>query len=79
MPPAAAFYALPQIDLPPGRTDYDYVRGLLQETGILCVHGSGFGMDPAAGYLRIIFLAAPDRLNTYFDQIEGFTATFGSA
>ena len=79
VPPAAAFYALPQIDLPPGRTDYDYVRGLLQETGILCVHGSGFGMDPAAGYLRIIFLAAPDRLNTYFDQIEGFTATFRSA
>ena len=79
VPPAAAFYALPQIDLPPGRTDYDYVRGLLQETGILCVHGSGFGMDPAAGFLRIIFLAAPDRLNTYFDHIEGFTATFRSA
>ena len=78
VPPAAAFYALPQIDLPPGRTDYDYVRGLLQETGILCVHGSGFGMDPAAGFLRIIFLAAPDRLNTYFDHIEGFTATFRS-
>ena len=79
VPPAAAFYALPQIDLPPGRTDYDYVRGLLRETGILCVHGSGFGMDPAAGFLRIIFLAAPDRLNTYFDHIEGFTATFRSA
>ena len=79
VPPAAAFYALPQIDLPPGRTDHDYVRGLLQETGILCVHGSGFGMDPAAGYLRIIFLAAPDRLSSYFDQIEGFTANFRSA
>ena len=79
VPPAAAFYALPQIDLPPGRTDYDYVRGLLRETGILCVHGSGFGMDRAAGYLRIIFLAAPDRLNSYFDQIESFTANFRSA
>ena len=78
VPPAAAFYALPQIDLPPGRTDYDYVRGLLRETGILCVHGSGFGMDRAAGYLRIIFLAAPDRLNSYFDQIESFTANFRS-
>ncbi len=79
VPPAAAFYALPHVDLPPGRTDFDYVRGLLRETGILCVHGSGFGMDPAAGYLRIIFLAAPDQLNAYFDQIEDFTATFRAA
>ena len=78
-PPAAAFYALPQIDLPPGRTDFDFVRGLLQETGILCVHGSGFGMDPAAGYVRIIFLADPVRLSAYYDQIEAFIAMFRSA
>ena len=78
-PPAAAFYALPQVDLPPGRTDYDFVLGLLRATGILCVHGSGFGMDPAAGYLRIIFLDEPARLSTYYDQIEAFLAEFRSA
>lgn len=79
VPPAAAFYALPRFELPPGRTDFDFVRGLLRETGILCVHGSGFGMDPSEGYVRIIFLADPDRLGTYYDQIEAFTAAFRSA
>lgn len=79
VPPQAAFYALPQIDLPRGRTDFDYVTGLLRETGILCVHGSGFGMDPEAGYVRIIFLANPAQLSTFYDEIEAFTATFRSA
>lgn len=79
VPPAAAFYALPRFELPPGRTDFDFVRGLLRETGILCVHGSGFGMDPSEGYVRIIFLADPDRLDTYFNQIEAFTAAYCSA
>ena len=78
-PPAAAFYALPRFALPPGLTDFDFVKGLLRETGILCVHGSGFGMDPAAGYVRIIFLADPDRLDAYYDEIEAFAAVFCSA
>ena len=37
---------LPSVALPPGKTDEDYVLALLRETGILCVHGSGFGMRP---------------------------------
>lgn len=76
VPPAAAFYALPQVDLPPGRTDRDYVRGLLHETGILCVYGSGFGTEPADGFFRIVFLDSPANLSGYFDAIESFTATF---
>ena len=56
---AAAFYAMPQVTLPPGRTDEHYVLSLLRETGILCVYGSGFGMAPEAGTFRIVFLAQP--------------------
>lgn len=74
--PAAAFYVLPRVDLPPGRTDLDFVRGLLRRTGVLCVHGSGFGTDPADGFFRIVFLASPPELNAYFDAIETFTAAF---
>ena len=48
--PAAAFYAMPKIALPPGRSDEDYVLSLLRATGILCVYGSGFGMPAADGY-----------------------------
>ena len=57
--PRAAFYAMPSVSLPPGRTDEDYVLALLRETGILCVYGSGFGMPPEQGTFRIVFLAEP--------------------
>ena len=40
-----------------GRTDEDYVLGLLRATGILCVYGSGFGMPPEQGTFRIVYLA----------------------
>ena len=76
VPPAAAFYAMPQVELPPGRTDQDFVRGLLHETGILCVYGSGFGTEPGDGFFRIVFLASPSKLNAYFDDIETFTSAF---
>ena len=74
--PRAAFYVMPQIDLPPGRTDEDFVLGLLRETGILCVYGSGFGTQPAQGFLRIVFLAPPDELSAIYDDFGAFTARF---
>ena len=46
--PTAAFYAMPRVALPPGRTDEHYVKALLHATGVLCVYGSGFGL-PAGG------------------------------
>ena len=74
--PAAAFYAMPKVDLPPGRTDEDFVLGLLHQTGILCVYGSGFGTNPTDGFFRIVFLASPAELENYCDAIEAFTASF---
>jgi len=74
--PRAAFYAMPQVVLPPGRTDADYVLALLRATGILCVHGSGFGMPAEDGYFRLVFLASPEELDTIFDQMAIHTAEF---
>ena len=74
--PTAAFYAMPKVSLPPGRTDQDYVIGLLRATGILCVHGSGFGAPPTDGFFRIVFLASPDDLRDIYAQMTEFTATF---
>jgi alanine-synthesizing transaminase len=74
--PRAAFYAMPQVDLPPGRTDEDYILGLLRTTGNLCVYGSGFGMPAEDGYFRIVFLAAPEILNTIYDEMAEFTRDF---
>jgi len=76
VPPAAAFYAMPKVDLPDGRTDEEFVLGLLHQTGILCVYGSGFGTDPGDGFFRMVFLASPDKLDNYCDAIAEFTADF---
>jgi alanine-synthesizing transaminase len=71
--PHAAFYVMPCVSLPPGRTDEDFVLSLLRETGILCVHGSGFGMPPDRGCFRIVYLADPTVLAGVYADIAAFT------
>jgi aspartate/methionine/tyrosine aminotransferase len=74
--PRAAFYVMPQVALPPGTTDEDYILGLLRATGILCVYGSGFGLPAADGFFRVVFLADPDELAAIYDDLAAFTAEF---
>jgi alanine-synthesizing transaminase len=74
--PSAAFYAMPQVALPPGRTDEDFVLGLLRSKGLLCVHGSGFGMDKGGGFFRIVFLPPINELSAAYDDIAAFTPEF---
>jgi alanine-synthesizing transaminase len=74
--PRAAFYAMPRVALPPGKTDQDYVLGLLRATGILCVYGSGFGLPADDGFLRVVFLASPDELSAIYDDMAAFTTSF---
>jgi alanine-synthesizing transaminase len=77
--PQGAFYAMPAVDLPPGKTDEDFVLGLLRETGVLVVYGSGFGADPADGTFRVVFLASLEELSGIYDDIAAFTARFRGA
>jgi len=74
--PRAAFYAMPRVALPPGTTDQDYVLGLLRETGILCVYGSGFGLPADQGFLRVVFLASLDELSAIYDDMAAYTTAF---
>jgi len=74
--PAGAFYAMPKLALPPGRTDEDYVLALLRETGVLCVYGSGFGTRPQDGFFRVVFLASPAELAEIYDTMAQFTAQY---
>jgi alanine-synthesizing transaminase len=74
--PTAGFYAMPKVDLPHGRTDQDYVFGLLRATGVLCVYGSGFGMPAEDGFFRVVFLASPEELDEIYDMMADFTARF---
>jgi len=74
--PRGAFYAMPQVALPPGKTDADYILALLRSTGILCVYGSGFGTRPEDGFFRVVFLAAPAELESIYDDIADFTREY---
>jgi alanine-synthesizing transaminase len=74
--PDAAFYAMPRVTLPPGRTDEEFVKALLHATGVLCVYGSGFGLPAGEGFLRIVFLAPLDELNEIYDLMAAFTAQY---
>jgi aspartate/methionine/tyrosine aminotransferase len=74
--PRGAFYAMPSVTLPPGRTDEHFVLSLLRETGILCVYGSGFGVPAEQGCFRIVFLAHPDELRTIYADIDTFTRDY---
>jgi alanine-synthesizing transaminase len=74
--PRAAFYAMPAVSLPPGRSDEDYVLALLRETGILCVYGSGFGVAPERGTFRVVFLAPPQELEAIYAELGAFTRDY---
>jgi len=74
--PRAAFYVLPSVALPPGRTDEEFVLALLRETGILCVNGSGFGVEATAGFFRIVCLAPPSELAAIYRDLGAFTRDY---
>jgi alanine-synthesizing transaminase len=76
VPPKAAFYAFPSVSLPPGHTDEQFVLSLLNATGILVVHGSGFGMRPEDGYFRVVYLAPPAELTAVYADIAAFTQDY---
>jgi alanine-synthesizing transaminase len=73
--PAAAFYLMIKAEKLGGRTDEQFVLDLLEETGVLLVHGSGFGMDPQQGYFRMVYLADEVILGEVFNRIDRFMAT----
>jgi aspartate/methionine/tyrosine aminotransferase len=70
--PAAAFYVMIKAEDPLGRSDERLVLDLLEETGVLVVHGSGFGSDPEDGYFRLVYLADEGTLRQVFDGIARF-------
>ena len=70
--PAAAFYAMLRVEDAAGRTDEQFVLDLLEETGVLVVHGSGFGADPAPCHFRLVYLPDEQVLATVFEHLGRF-------
>ncbi|AKJ00160.1 alanine-synthesizing transaminase [Archangium gephyra] len=70
--PAAAFYAMVRLQLPGVTDDEQFVLSLLRETGVLFVHGSGFGQKAGTHHFRVVFLPPEDILSTAFDRLDAF-------
>ena len=65
--PDAAFYAFPKLDIE--GTDEDFVKGLIRETGVVVVHGSGFGEKPGTKHLRVVFLPQEEILRKAYTNL----------
>jgi alanine-synthesizing transaminase len=68
--PLGAFYAFPSLDI--DHSDADWVRSLLLETGVLTVHGEGFGEVEGTRHFRIVFLPEMETLQRSYDKIEQY-------
>jgi len=73
--PKGAFYAFPKIENNRYKTDQEFVVELLKKTGVLTVHGSGFGTKYGSGHFRIVFLPDLKTLGFALDEIEKFVST----
>lgn len=76
--PEGAFYATAKVDLMNGElgTDEEYILALLRATGILYVHGSGFGKNPKDGFFRLVFLPDVDMLRDVYKRVGEFTVSY---
>ncbi|WPB75981.1 aminotransferase class I/II-fold pyridoxal phosphate-dependent enzyme [Archangium violaceum] len=70
--PDSAFYAMVRLQLPGVTDDEQFVLSLLRETGVLFVHGSGFGQKAGTQHFRVVFLPPEDILTAAFDRLDAF-------
>ncbi len=73
--PEGAFYAFPRINVP-GISDREFVKELIAETGVVVVHGSGFGEKPGTAHFRVVFLPPEDVLEEAYTRIKRFMKDF---
>jgi aspartate/methionine/tyrosine aminotransferase len=69
--PNGAFYTFPKILHNHWKDDKDFVLNLLNKTGILTVHGSGFG-ELGRGHFRIVYLPKEQVLEDAMDKLSDF-------
>ncbi|MGE5431950.1 MAG: aminotransferase class I/II-fold pyridoxal phosphate-dependent enzyme [Syntrophomonadaceae bacterium] len=68
--PEGAFYAFPKISL--DQPDLHFVSELIRETGVVLVHGSGFGQKPGTKHFRVVFLPNENILEKAYTNIARF-------
>ena len=70
--PRGAFYAFPKIEDNRFGTDKEFVTKLLEQKGVLTVHGSGFGEQYGSGHFRLVYLPDLKVLASAMNKIEEF-------
>jgi len=70
--PQGAFYALPSLEREWAGGDEAFVLQLVRETGVLFVHGEGFGQRPGTRHFRVVFLPPEPVLTAAFDGLRAF-------
>lgn len=72
--PEGAFYLFPKVSAVGSRwkSDKEFATSLLEETGVVIVHGSGFDPIYGKGHFRAVFLPEESVLGEAFDLIEDF-------
>ena len=72
--PKGAFYAFPKIEDNRFGTDKEFVTKLLEQKGVLTVHGSGFGEQYGSGHFRLVYLPSLQVLDSAMNKIEEFVS-----
>ncbi len=72
--PKGTFYFFPKVDEIGSRwvNDMAFVRDVLENTGIVFVHGSGFGSAYGSGHFRGVFLPPMETLEKTFNRLDHF-------
>jgi aspartate/methionine/tyrosine aminotransferase len=72
--PKGAFYAFPKIETDKFGTDKEFVTKLLEQKGVLTVHGSGFGKQYGSGHFRLVYLPNLKVLDSAMNKIQEFVS-----
>jgi alanine-synthesizing transaminase len=72
--PEGAFYAFPRLHME--HSDSQFVNGLIRETGVVVVPGSGFGQVPGTHHFRVVFLPSENILTKAYNNIAAYYEKF---
>ncbi len=72
--PKGAFYAFPKIEDDRFGNDKEFVTKLLEQKGVLTVHGSGFGEQYGSGHFRLVYLPNLEVLDSAMNKIQEFVS-----
>jgi alanine-synthesizing transaminase len=78
--PKGAFYVFPKVNLASRwKDDKEFTIDLLNKTGVLTVHGSGFGKMFGSGHFRMVYLPTEEILEEAMNRLEDFMHSVSKA